>query len=115
MSLVKELNEKLSLIAVKELIEESNIDEEMEEMEGMDEGFKSAHRILVSSGWKPIIGSKGQETKAYENPAHPGHQIVNWKNKLHHVKGEQHIATIGHWSRENPVEALPKYLKKNFK
>jgi hypothetical protein len=106
MSLVQEMNEKLALVIREEIDEE---------LEGIDEAQRGAIRHLTRRGWHPVKGSKGQETTVYENPDFPGHQIVNWKNAIHHLKDNEHVSTIAHWSAKAPVDELPKYMNKTFK
>jgi len=74
-----------------------------------DEGKKTADTQLNKAGWK-----YDDESKSYKHPDFPGHEIVNWKKHLHHLKDNEHVATLTHWGKDNPHDDLTKHLRATF-
>jgi hypothetical protein len=87
----------------------NEIEKVPQKMDVIEEGKKTAHTQLTKSGWV-----YDDEAKAYKHPEHEGHVFVNWKNAIHHLKDNEHVSTVSHWSKATPVDELPKYLTKTF-
>jgi hypothetical protein len=74
------------------------------------EGKTRTHSFLTDRGW-----NYDAEVRSYKHPDYPGHELVNWKDKIHHLKDGEPVSSIPHKvENEKQFRSVSNYVRRTF-